>query len=67
MEKELEEWYNLHKFYKYADYLTKELADFLRVSPRTVQRWIKGKTKPSRKKLLLISRYLAEKASKIHT
>ena len=65
MEKELQEWYNLHKFHKYSDYLTKDLADFLKVSPRTVQRWIKGKTKPGRKKLLQISRYLAEKISEI--
>ncbi|MBL7131850.1 MAG: helix-turn-helix transcriptional regulator [Candidatus Omnitrophica bacterium] len=66
MEKELKEWYDLHKFYKYADYLTKDLADFLKVSTRTIQRWIKGKTKPSRKKLLQIKRYLAEKTTEIN-
>lgn len=64
MKKELEEWYKLHKFYKYFDYLTKDLADYLKVSPRTVQRWIKDKTSPSKKELLKIQRYLAEKASK---
>ena len=63
MKKELEEWYKLHKFYKYSDYLTKDLADYLKVSPRTVQRWIKGKTNLSKKELLQIKRYLAEKTS----
>jgi transcriptional regulator with XRE-family HTH domain len=61
MDKELEEWYKLHKFHKYSDYLTKDLADFLKVSPRTIQRWIKGKAKPNKKKLLQIGRYLAGK------
>ncbi|MFC1646275.1 helix-turn-helix domain-containing protein [Candidatus Omnitrophota bacterium] len=63
MNKELEEWYKLHEFYKYFDYLTKDLADYLKVNPRTVQRWIKGKTSPSKKRLSQIKRYLAEKAS----
>lgn len=67
MEKELKEWYDLHKFYKYADYLTKDLADFLKVSPRTVQRWIKGKTNPGRKELLQIGRYLSKKTTEIQS
>lgn len=65
MEKELEEWYKLHKFYFYmGEYQTKDLAVYLKVSSRTIQRWLKGKTKPSEKKLAWIKRYLAERGSK---
>ena len=63
MEKELEEWYKLHKFHRYSDYLTKDLADYLDVNPRTIQRWIEGKTKPSKKQLALIRKYLAQETS----
>lgn len=63
MEKELEEWYKLHKFYKYSDYLTKDLADYLSVSPRTIQRWLIGKAAPSKEKKELIRTYLAKKTS----
>ena len=65
MEKELEEWYKLHKFYRYYDYLTKELAEYLKVSSRTIQRWIKGKMRPTKEKLNLIKKYLAKKAEEI--
>jgi len=58
----MEEWLKQHKFYRYDDYLTKELAEYLKVSPRTIQRWIKGKTCPNKKKLNLIKKYLSEKA-----
>ena len=62
MEKELQEWQELHKFYKYSDFLTKELAEYLEVSPRTIQRWLKGKTRPKDEKLALIRKYLSENA-----
>lgn len=66
MEKELEEWYNLHKFHIYSgSYETKDLANFLGVSSRTIQRWLKEKTKPSKEQLAQIKRYLAGKESKI--
>lgn len=62
MEKELEEWYKLHKFHLYAgSYETKELAKSLGVSLRTIQRWLKEKTKPDKERLAQIKRYLAEK------
>lgn len=64
---ELEEWYRLHIFYWGYNYLTKELAEFLSVTPRTIQRWIKGKTKPSEEKLNLIKKYLRKKAAEIST
>ena len=62
--KEFEDWCKFHEFYKYSDYSTKDLADFLKVSPRTIQRWIKGKTKPDKKELELIKAYLSGKSSK---
>lgn len=66
MEKELEEWHNLHKFHLYSgSYETKDLANFLGVSRRTIQRWLKEKTKPSKEQLAQIKRYLVEKESKI--
>jgi len=65
MEKELEEWHRLHKFHLYSgSYETKDLANFLRVTPRTIQRWLKGKTKPTKAQLAQINRYLAENQAK---
>lgn len=59
MEKELEEWYKLHKFHFYSgSYETKDLAGFLKISPRTIQRWLKGKTKPKPEQLAQIKAYL---------
>jgi transcriptional regulator with XRE-family HTH domain len=63
MKKELEEWYKLHMDNQYYDYLTKELAEYLKVSPRTIQRWVKGKADPKKNKLNLIKKYLAQKTS----
>ena len=57
MDKELEEWYKLHRFYM-GDYQTKDLANYLGISPRTIQRWIKEKTKPSPSELAQIKKYL---------
>jgi len=59
MDKELEEWYKLHKFHFYAgSYQTSDLAKFLGVSPRTIQRWLKEKTNPSQEQLAQIGKYL---------
>jgi transcriptional regulator with XRE-family HTH domain len=61
MDKELEGWYKLHKFHLYAgSYQTKDLAKYLGVSPRTIQRWIKEKTRPSKEQLAQIGGYLKE-------
>ena len=59
--KELEEWEKLHNFYMGSDYLTKDLADFLNVTSKTIQRWLKGSSRPSKKKLEKIKIYLARK------
>ena len=62
MDNELEEWYKLHQFHIYAGtYETKDLAKYLRVSPRTIQRWLKEKIRPSKEQLAQIRRYLAQK------
>lgn len=63
MEKELKQWHELHKFYCGADYQTKDLAQYLKISPRTIQRWLKGATHPDQDILKLIKSYLAEKAT----
>lgn len=61
MVNEFEEWLKLHKFYLYHGYLTKDLAEYLKVSPRTIQRWMQGQTRPNKKKLALIKKYLSRK------
>jgi hypothetical protein len=54
MDKELQEWYNLHKFHFYSgSYETKDLANFLGVSP-----------KPNKEQLTQINKYLAQKELK---
>jgi len=65
MEKELEQWQKLHEFHLYAgSYETKDLANYLVVSTRTIQRWIKEKTRPSKEQLAQIRRYLAQNETK---
>jgi len=65
MDKELGEWHKLHKFHLYtSNYETKDLANYLGVSPRTIQRWIKEKTRPSKEQLVQIRRYLAQREIK---
>ena len=62
MDRELQEWYQLHQFHMYSgSYETKELAEFLGVSERTIQRWLKEKTKPSKEQLNKINKYLKQK------
>lgn len=61
MEKELQEWHELHKFYKYSAYLTKDLASYLKVTPRAIQMWIKGQRQPRKKRMKQIRKYLTER------
>ena len=57
MEKELDEWSKLHK--RYMGYFqTKDLANYLKVSPRTIQRWLKEKYGPNKEQLIQIRQYL---------
>ncbi len=60
MEKELQEWYRLHKFYM-GEYQTKDLANYLKVSARTIQRWLREKAKPNQEQLAQIVKYLKER------
>ena len=64
MEKEIEELRKAHQFYLYRDYKTGEIAKYLKVSKRTIQRWLKGKNIPNIKKLRKIRKYLEKKREK---
>jgi transcriptional regulator with XRE-family HTH domain len=60
-----EEWVRLHRFHSYSgSYETKDLARFLGVSTRTIQRWLKDKTKPNKARLAQIGEYLTQKEPK---
>jgi len=59
MDKELEDWYKLHTVYiNFGKYETKDLADHIGVTPRTIQRWLKDKSKPDKEQLTKIKQYL---------
>jgi len=65
MKNPFEEFKELHEFYKGGfDYQTKEIAKYLGVSTRTVQRWMRGKTAPSEEEMKKIQAYLNNKKSK---
>jgi len=66
MDRELEEWYKLHKFHLYSgSYETKDLAAYLGASTRTIQRWLKEKSKPPKEQLAQIKSYLVKDQSKV--
>lgn len=59
MKKELEEWLKLHRFHLHSgSYRTKDLADYLGVSTRTIQRWLVEKSTPTEEELAKITQYL---------
>jgi uncharacterized protein YjcR len=65
MQKELEEWLKLHKFHFYmGGYQTKDLAEYLGVTPRTIQRWLNDKGKPNKEQLSMVKQYLSSQESK---
>lgn len=52
-------WVENHKHDLYTEqHQTKQLAEFIRVSERTIQRWIKGIGKPKEHHLKLIQEHL---------
>jgi len=62
MQNALEKYIKLHKFYSGGfDYQTKELAKYLCVTTRTIQRWMKRKTGPNNEQLKRIEEYLVGK------
>ncbi len=68
MDKELQEWHKLHEFYMYeGSYQTRDLAEFLGVSERTIPRWLMEKYKPSAKQRAQISEYLDMKKGALNT
>jgi len=61
MDKELQDWCQLHQFHMYTgSFETKDLAAVLGVSMRTVQRWLKEKSKPNKEQLAKIAQYVRE-------
>jgi len=48
------------RFYRYADpnYTLRNLAQYCRVSEKTIYNWLKGKTRPKQAKLRLIQEWL---------
>ncbi len=60
----LEEYKKFHRLYLYDDYSISDLAKYLSVSRRTVERWLSGKYLPSENHLKKISDYLSIKSSK---
>ena len=64
MENSLDRFKKLHEFYAGGfAYQTRELAMYLGVSSRTIQRWMKGKTSPSEAQLEKIQSYLTNHQS----
>ncbi|UCH12308.1 MAG: helix-turn-helix transcriptional regulator [Candidatus Omnitrophota bacterium] len=61
MENAIQEFKRLHEFYGGFAYQTKKLAEYLGVSTRTIQRWMKGKTAPSEEETKKIKAYLTAK------
>ncbi len=59
MEKALEEWITWHKG-QISSFHTKDLAVYLGVSARTIQRWMKEQTKPKEEQLRRIAQYIKE-------
>jgi len=59
MDERLKEWMDWHKG-QISSFHTKDLAAYLGVSTRTIQRWMKEKTKPSEEQLQKISFYIKE-------
>lgn len=55
----LEEFKKLHKVYLYSDYKISDLAKYLNVSRRTVERWLSAKCTPTANKLKKINEYLS--------
>ena len=56
----LEEFKRLHRLYLYSDYKISDLAQYLNVSRRTVERWISGRCVPPESKINMIARFLKD-------
>lgn len=59
---EFNQWKAKHKeYFNMPGYRTNELAKYLGVSAKTIQRWLKGQYAPNREQLDKIGKYLEEK------
>lgn len=54
----LKEIRSQYKDFPVPGFQVKELAQYCQVSPRTINNWINGRTKPNQKKLMLITEWL---------
>jgi transcriptional regulator with XRE-family HTH domain len=59
MDGRLKEWADWHKG-QISSFHTKDLAIYLGVSTRTIQRWMKEKTQPKEEQLQKIAQYVKE-------
>jgi transcriptional regulator with XRE-family HTH domain len=59
MDARFKEWVDWHKG-QISSFHTKDLAVYLRVSTRTIQRWVKEQTKPNEEQLQRIAQYVKE-------
>lgn len=55
----LDKFKKLHEIYLYSAYKISDLAKYLGVSRRTIERWLSGKYHPSEDKIKKISEYLS--------
>lgn len=63
MDGRLKEWAHSHKWLpEYAGFTTKNLAAYLGVSTRTIQRWMKDIGQPSEAQLSRIEQFILEEA-----
>jgi len=62
MDGRLKEWAHRHRWLpEYHGFTTKNLAAYLGVSTRTIQRWMKNKGQPSEAQLVRIEQFVKEK------
>lgn len=54
-----QEWTEIHRE-QISSFHTQDLAAYLGISTRTIQRWMKGKGKPSEIQLERIAQYIKE-------
>jgi len=62
MDERLKEWVYWHKG-QISSFHTKDLAVYLGVSTRTIQRWMREQTKPSGEQLRRIALYVKENSA----
>jgi transcriptional regulator with XRE-family HTH domain len=59
MDDRLKQWVDWHKG-QISSFYTKDLAEYLGISTRTIQRWMGERTRPNEEQLQKISQYVKE-------